>query len=106
MVPEITARALAERLRQPDPPLLVDVREPHEWQFCRIPGAVLKPMSRLAEWVAELDPAAEIVLQCHSGVRSWQVARYLQTRGFQRVYNLRGGIDAWSVEVDPRVPRY
>lgn len=106
MVPEITVRELAERLRQPNPPLVVDVREPAEWQICRLPGAVLKPMSRILDWLGELDKAAEIVVQCHTGVRSWQVARYLQAQGFQRVYNLRGGIEAWSVEVDPSVPHY
>jgi rhodanese-related sulfurtransferase len=106
MVPEISARALAERLRDPNPPLLIDVREPPEWQICRIPGAVLKPMSRIMEWMGDLDKSAEIVFQCHTGVRSWQVANYLQTNGFQRVFNLREGIDAWSVEVDPGVPRY
>ena len=106
MIPELSARQLAERLAHPNPPLLVDVREPHEWAYCRIPGAQLKPMGQIMIWMRELDPAAEIVLQCHTGVRSYQVAAYLQAHGFKNVYNLRGGIDAWSLEVDPGVPRY
>lgn len=106
MVPEISVRELDARLRGPTPPLLIDVREPHEWAFCRITGAQLKPMSQIMSWLGALDPSAEIVFQCHSGVRSLQVAQYLQSQGFQHVYNLRGGIDAWSLEVDPSVPRY
>lgn len=106
MVPEISVQELDARLRGPTPPLLIDVREPHEWAFCRIAGAQLRPMSQIRDWLGSLDPAAEIVFQCHSGVRSLQVAHYLQSQGFQRVYNLRGGIDAWSREVDPSVPRY
>lgn len=106
MIPEITARGLADRLRGPNPPRLIDVREPNEWQLCRIPGAELRPMSQILDWLAELDPAAETVLQCHTGVRSWQVAHYLQALGFTNVINLRGGIEAWSLEVDPSVPRY
>lgn len=106
MIPEISAVELAERLRGPNPPLLVDVREPHEWAYCRIPGAQLRPMSQIMNWLGELDPAAEIVFQCHSGVRSFQVAAYLKARGFRNVVNLSGGIDAWSLTVDPTVPRY
>lgn len=106
MVPEISARELAERLRGPNPPRLVDVREPQEWRLCRISAAELHPMSQIMEWMPTLDKNAEVVLQCHSGQRSWQVARFLQANGFQKVFNLRGGIDAWSREVDPTVPRY
>jgi rhodanese-related sulfurtransferase len=106
MIPEITARQLAEKLKGPNPPLLIDVREPHEHAFCAIPGAQLKPMGQTPVWMQDLDPHAEIVLQCHTGVRSLQVAMYLRRSGFSNVANLRGGIDAWSVEVDPSVPRY
>ena len=106
MIPEISVRELADRLRGPNPPRLIDVREPNEWAYCRIAGAELKPMSAIMSWMPELDRTTELVIQCHSGVRSWQVAQYLQAHGFQRVINLRGGIDAWSVDVDPTVPRY
>jgi rhodanese-related sulfurtransferase len=106
MIPELTAKQLAEKLAGPNPPLLIDVREPREWAIARIAQAVLKPMGQTPEWMTELDPNAEIVLQCHSGRRSMQVALYLKANGFTQVFNLRGGIDAWSREVDPSVPRY
>ena len=106
MVPEITAKQLAEKLKSPNPPLVVDVREPHEYRFCRIEGAELKPLGEIDDWADTLDRDAEIVLQCHSGVRSAQATMYLKQLGFKHVANLRGGIDAWSREVDPAVPRY
>ncbi len=106
MVPELTPRQLAEKLKSENPPLLIDVREPFEYQIARLPGAQLKPMGETLEWMKELDPEAEIVFHCHTGMRSMQVATYLKTQGFKNVYNLRGGIDTWSVDVDPGVPRY
>jgi rhodanese-related sulfurtransferase len=106
MIPELSARELEARLKGPNPPLLVDVREPHEWRLCRIPGAELRPMSQIMSWMDDLDKSAEIVFQCHTGVRSLQVAHYLKANGFERVFNLRGGIEAWAVEVDPGMPRY
>jgi rhodanese-related sulfurtransferase len=106
MIPEITALELAQRLADPDPPRLIDVREPDEYEFCRIEGAELKPLGDIETWADGLDTTAEYVFHCHSGYRSAQAAMYLQSRGFKHVYNLRGGIDAWSVLVDPSVPRY
>lgn len=106
MVPELNALELAQRLGEPNPPTIIDVREPDEYEYCHIDGARLKPLGDIETWGAELDPNAEYVFQCHSGVRSAQAARYLHNRGFKHVYNLRGGIDAWSVSVDPQVPRY
>jgi rhodanese-related sulfurtransferase len=106
MLPELTARQLADRLNGPNPPLLLDVREPHEHAYCHIPGAQLKPLGEIEEWAKALDSEAEIVCQCHTGVRSYHAARYLQHLGFKKVYNLRGGIEAWSADVDPSVPRY
>jgi len=106
MIPEITAQDLAEKLKSPSPPLLIDVREPREFRFCRIEGAALKPLGEIERWAQELDPNTEIVLQCHTGVRSGQATAYLKSLGFQQVANLRGGIDAWSVLVDQDVPRY
>ena len=106
MVPDINVLELAQRLSEPNPPKLIDVREPDEYEYCRIPNAQLRPLSEIETWAAELDPAAEYVCQCHSGYRSAQAAVYLQGRGFKHVFNLRGGIDAWSVLVDPSVPRY
>jgi rhodanese-related sulfurtransferase len=106
MVPEINALELAQRLAAPNPPVLIDVREPNEYEFCRIEGALLKPLGDIKQWSAGLDREAEYVLQCHSGFRSGQAASYLQGLGFKHVFNLRGGIDGWSATVDPNVPRY
>lgn len=92
------------------PPLLLDVREPWEAALARIdiPGldARLIPMGQLPERVDELDRLQSIVCYCHHGMRSLQVVAFLQRQGFESVYNLAGGIDAWSLQVDPAVPRY
>ena|SRR5687768_15075181 len=106
MVPEITPQTLKEKLKTDKPPLIIDVREPHEYRFCHIEGAQLMPLGDIEDWAQELDREAEIVLQCHTGVRSAHATAYLKSLGFQQVTNLRGGIDAWSVAVDPEVPRY
>ena len=107
MLPELTAPQLAEKLKGPSPPLLIDVREQDEYDFCRIAGGQLKPLGGLMEWAKDLDPEAEIVCYCHSGQRSYMAAQYLrQYFKFTKVSNLEGGIDAWSALVDPKVPRY
>ncbi len=106
MLAEITPKQLAEKLKSAAPPLIVDVREPFEYEYCRIEGAVLKPLGEIMRWAQELDKEAEIVLQCHTGSRSAQATQYLSRLGFKRVLNLRGGIDAWSAQVDSSVPRY
>ena len=103
---EIGARALAEELRGAAPPLVLDVREPHEVAIASIPGAVLIPLGELEKRLHELDRAADIVAQCRSGVRSMKAARLLRAAGFTRLRNLKGGILAWSDEVDPAVPKY
>jgi rhodanese-related sulfurtransferase len=106
MTPEITPMELAEKLNSPSPPVLIDVREPDEHAYCRIEGAQLKPLGFITEWLDALDPEAEIVFQCHTGVRSAYATSLARRRGFKRAFNLRGGIEAWSVLVDPTVPRY
>lgn len=103
---DITARDLAERLRQPNPPLLVDVREPDEFAFAHLEGALLMPLKTLPQRLGELDKTHEIVLCCHHGVRSLNALHFLKRAGFTKLLNLRGGIDAWSKDVDPSVPRY
>lgn len=102
----ITPGQLEERLRGGDAPLVVDVREPEEFELARVEGARLMPLSRFEEWAATLDPAAETVFMCHHGIRSAQVCALLSRHGFTNLYNLVGGIDRWSCEVDGRVPRY
>ena len=106
MLPELTALDLKQRLAQPNPPVIIDVREPDEYEYAHIDGTQLKPLGDIEQWAAELDRAAEYVFLCHSGSRSGQATSYLQTLGFKRVFNLRGGIDSWSRLVDPNIPRY
>jgi adenylyltransferase/sulfurtransferase len=85
---------------------LVDVREPFEYEIARIDGAQLIPLGEIAERADELQRGQQIVVHCHSGTRSAQAVRLLQQRGFSNVYNLEGGIDAWSEQIDPSVPKY
>lgn len=103
---DIGPRELRERLDRGDDLLLVDVREPHEWAIARLDGSTLVPMGALPQRLNDLDPAREIVLVCHHGNRSMHALRFLERMGFKRLLNLRGGIDAWSREVDPATPRY
>jgi adenylyltransferase/sulfurtransferase len=105
-IPAITPPELEARLDRGDDVDLVDVREPHEWDICRIEGARLAPLSSFAEALRTLDSARDVVLYCKTGVRSAQAVRQLQTAGFRRVWNLAGGILRWSKDVDPTVPRY
>jgi rhodanese-related sulfurtransferase len=102
---EITASRLKARLDAGDRPVLLDVREPWEYELARIEGSRLIPMSELGERFTELDPAAETVVICHHGNRSSYVTRALQGAGFEKVLNLEGGLDAYSF-VDESVPPY
>ena len=85
---------------------LVDVREPYEHAICRIEGATLVPMRQIPQRLDELDREALTVVHCHHGPRSAQVVSFLRQQGFDRATNLGGGIDAWSLRIDPAVPRY
>ena len=87
-------------------PLLLDVREPWEYERARIPGAQLVPMREVPARLDEIDPEKEVVAICHHGGRSAQVALFLEKNGYGRVHNLVGGVDAWSRTVDPAVPTY
>ena len=87
-------------------PLLLDVREPWEFQTARIEGSTPIPMREMPARVGELDPGREVVAICHHGGRSQQVALFLEKNGFSKVHNLVGGVDAWSRTVDPAVPLY
>jgi len=89
-----------------DPFVLIDVREPHEYQICRIPYAKLIPLGDLPKRVNELDSADEIVAHCKSGMRSAKAVDFLKQAGFKKVRNMKGGILAWSDKVDPSVPKY
>jgi sulfur-carrier protein adenylyltransferase/sulfurtransferase len=103
---EMTPREFQARREAGTAPRLIDVRERHEYNYARIEGAELKPMGQLVQWARELDPDEEYVFQCHTGARSGTVCMLLKRAGFSHVHNLVGGIDRWSVEVDPTVPRY
>jgi len=91
---------------QREKPVLLDVREPWEYDKAHIEGALLIPMREVPARVAQIDEAKEVVAICHHGGRSMQVAMFLEKNGFKRVHNLVGGIDAWSRSVDPAVPLY
>ena len=106
MTRDMPPRELAARLSGPRPPVLLDVREPWEYRIARIAGSRLVPLGSLPAALSTLDPEAEYVLLCHHGVRSLTGVHLLRERGLTRVAHLAGGIDAWSTEVDPSVPRY
>ena len=105
-VPEIDARTLAERLRRGERIVLLDCREPEELQIARLDGAVHIPLNEITVRFTELDPDDEIVVVCRTGRRSYSVAAWLRERGFDRVWNLAGGLHAWSDEVDGNIPKY
>lgn len=103
---DLTPQELKRRLDAGDPLVVIDVREPAEWEIAHLDAARHLPMARVQEEVGTLDPAAETVVYCHHGARSAAVAGWLRRAGFARVHNLAGGIDRWSLEVDPSVARY
>lgn len=105
---QIAPTELAAWLADPrrDQPVLLDVREPWEWQAARIEGSQHIPMRELPARLAEVEPGQEVVAICHHGARSQQVAMFLERNGFSRVHNLQGGVDAWSRTVDAAVPLY
>lgn len=108
---QISASELADWLKassrqERPPPVMVDVREPWELEICRIEGAVALPMGSIPTCQTELDPDADTVVICHHGVRSYQVALFLERNDFSSVFNLTGGIDAWAHDVDPAIPTY
>ena len=103
---EISVAALKSRIDGGNPPILIDVRWPQEWEINRLPGAVLVPLDRVAEIVEEYEPEKEIVLYCHHGIRSLNAAMFLRSQGFTQTRSLAGGIDLWSERIDPEVPRY
>ena len=106
MVPAISVNELKRKMDAREAFELVDVREPFEYEIARIDGAQLIPLGEIANRADELQRGQQIVVHCHSGTRSAQAVRLLQQRGFSNVYNLEGGIDAWSEQIDPSVPKY
>ena len=104
-VPEITPKELKARLDRGDDIFILDVREPHEYQICHLNGHLI-PLGDLPRRVSELDSSREIVAHCRSGKRSADAVDFLKKAGFRKIWNLKGGILAWSDEVDPKVPKY
>lgn len=102
----LTVHELKTRLDQGNPPVLLDVREEWETARCQLPESTWIPMGEIVSRAAELSKDAEIVVICHHGIRSWQVAKYLEREGFTNIFNLSGGIDAWAKEIDPAMPIY
>ncbi|HKF53327.1 MAG TPA: molybdopterin-synthase adenylyltransferase MoeB [Candidatus Acidoferrales bacterium] len=104
-VPEMTPKELKARLDRGDDIYILDVREPHEYQICNLHGHLI-PLGDLPKRVSELDSSREIVAHCRSGKRSADAVQFLANAGFHKIWNLKGGILAWSDEVDPSVPKY
>jgi adenylyltransferase/sulfurtransferase len=103
---EMTVEELKRRLDQNEPVFILDVRNPEEYQLCRIPGSTLIPLGDLPQRYGELDPSREIVVHCKSGMRSARAAQFLRGQGFINIKNLTGGIRAWADRIDPTVPKY
>jgi rhodanese-related sulfurtransferase len=103
---EITPAETKRRLDRGEKLLLVDVREPWETEICRIEGAQLISMGSIPANLQALDTDDEVVCYCHHGMRSLDVAVWLRGQGVERAKSLAGGIERWSLEVDPQVPRY
>lgn len=104
----MTAPELAAWLADParPKPQLLDVREPWEFDTCKIEGSTLMPMNTIPARIDDLDEEAEIVCICHHGARSMQVAAFLERQGFSKITNLTGGVHAWAVQVDSAMPTY
>jgi molybdopterin/thiamine biosynthesis adenylyltransferase/rhodanese-related sulfurtransferase len=104
-ISEITARELKMRQDRGDKLFILDVREPHEYQICNLNGKLI-PLGELPKRVNELDSSVEMVVHCRSGKRSADAIHFLQTAGFKKLWNLKGGVLAWADEVDPKMPKY
>jgi rhodanese-related sulfurtransferase len=104
-VPEITVQELKGRLENGNKVSVLDVREPHEYEVANI-GARLIPLAELPERLVELDRNETLAVHCKTGGRSARAVKLLRDAGFQNVYNVKGGIDAWSEKIDPSVPKY
>ncbi len=105
-VPEITVKELKQMMDAKKPFVLVDVREAHEYQICRIDGSKLIPLGDVPKRMHELNSADDIVVHCRSGVRSAKAVEFLMKSGFKKIHNLQGGVLAWARDIDPSMPTY
>jgi adenylyltransferase/sulfurtransferase len=103
---QITPKEVKERLDRGEKLLLVDVREPQEYAICRIEGATLVPMGAIPANLQKLDVDEDVICYCHHGMRSLDVANWLRSKGVNGAKSMTGGIDRWSIDIDPSVPRY
>ena len=102
-----TPRQLQDYLAQSDTkPLLLDVREPWEFEYCSIKGSILIPMGELASKIDTLDPLKETIMICHHGIRSRQMGYYMEQAGFKSITNLDGGVEQWAEDVETDMKRY
>ena len=106
MIQQLTPAQLKERLARDTSPVILDVREPWEVAVCALPGARHIPMREIPAHTDDLPRNADVVVVCHHGVRSQYVASFLERLGFERLYNLAGGIDAWARDVEPTMAKY
>jgi len=103
---DISVEELKEKIDKKDEIFLLDIREPFEYDICRLPNSTLIPMGEIPSRLNELNDKQEMIVYCHAGVRSARVVAWLRQNGFTNAKNLSGGIDAWSCLIDPNVPRY
>jgi adenylyltransferase/sulfurtransferase len=103
---EITPQEVKAKLQNGAKLLLVDCREPWEWETCRIEGAQLMPKASVPLHIRSIEAAEEVVVYCHHGRRSLDVVAWLRAQGVEQALSMAGGIDRWSQEIDPAVPRY
>jgi sulfur-carrier protein adenylyltransferase/sulfurtransferase len=103
---EITVEALKQRLDRGDQVFILDVRNPEEFQICRIPGSTLLPLPELAQRLSELSKEKEMVVHCKSGMRSAKAIAFMKQQGYHKLSNLKGGILAWADKIDPAMPKY
>ena len=103
---QLTPQQVQDGLQKQSAPLLLDVREEDEVRLCALPGSLHIPMNLIPLRHNELPDDVPIIIYCHHGIRSLNVARYLAHVGFENVANLQGGIDAWARQIDPSLPRY
>lgn len=105
-ITQLAPKDVKAKLLSEDPPLLVDVREPWEHATAKLDMAKLIPLNVLPQRLAEIPKDREIVFYCHHGMRSLRACQFAEQQGYTKIFNLSGGINAWSSDVDPRVPRY
>ena len=103
---QLTPIELQKKIQGQEPIFLLDVREPFEYNLCRIEGSLSMPLNEVPQRLREIDFDKEVVVICHHGMRSQQAANFLGHVGFKKISNLAGGIDQWSLDCDSTVPRY